>query len=348
MTPEKIATVPGAAGSPANAAGDSVVVTGAAGFIGARLAARLTAEGEKVVAVDERAYFENRPEIAAIYRGAAPDIILATNELPDWLDDSPRVSGIIHLGACTDTTEYDEGLLKRMNTDYSRRLWEAAAGLGAPFLFASSAAVYGDGSKGYDDRTPPKALTALNPYGESKRLFDIWALNEGSKTPPPAWAGFRFFNVYGFGEAHKKKMSSVLYQAFVQILEQGEVRLFRSHKEGIADGHQRRDFIHVEDVVDTLALAWRAGLPDGIYNLGTGRARTFLDLANAVFAAMDWEPRIKFIDTPPQIRPRYQYFTEAKMDKLTENGGGASFTPLEEGAERYWKRLKKVMLTQGA
>ena len=341
MTPENNAD------APANATRDPVVVTGAAGFIGARLASRLAGEGKKVVAVDERRHFDDRPEIAAIHREGAPELIIETGELMDWLRDSPRISGIIHLGACTDTTEYNETLLERTNTDYSRRLWEAAARLGAPFLYASSAAVYGDGSKGYDDRTPPEALTSLNPYGESKRRFDIWALNEGSKTPPPAWAGFRFFNVYGFGEAHKKKMSSVLYQAFVQILEQGEVRLFRSHREGIADGHQRRDFIHVEDVVDALAHTWRNGLPDGIYNLGTGRARTFLDLANAVFAAMDWEPRIRFIDTPAQIRPRYQYFTEARMDKLTESGYGASFTPLEEGAERYWKRLKKVMLTQG-
>lgn len=323
----------------------SLVITGAAGFIGARLAARLIASGEHVIAVDERRYFDERPEIVSIYRESPAAEVKERETFPEWLEtQSPdNISGIIHLGACTDTTEYDEAYLDRMNTAYSRRLWKQAARLNIPFLYASSAAVYGDGTKGYDDETPSEVFRPLNPYGVSKHLFDLWVLGEGQRRRPSAWAGFRFFNVYGFAEAHKKKMSSVFYQAFVQILERGEVRLFRSHKEGIADGHQRRDFIFIEDVVDVLCHAWQKGLPDGIYNLGTGKARTFLDLAHAAFGAMGKEPKVQFIDMPSQIRPRYQYFTEAKMDKLRQGGYDAPFTSLEEGAKRYWERLKETL-----
>ena len=326
-----------------------VIVTGAAGFIGARLASRIARDGTQVIAVDETHHFEARAEIASLYQGAPPHRINGMNDLPDWLDgpDSNEISGILHLGACTDTTEYDEGFLEKVNTAYTRRLWEIATRRKIPFLYASSAAIYGDGSSGYDDETHPEEYEPLNPYGDSKHRFDIWALGENIENRPPTWAGFRFFNVYGFGEAHKEKMSSVFYQAFVQILERGEVSLFRSHKQGVADGHQSRDFIYVEDVVKVLVHAWRKGLPDGIYNLGTGQARTFLDLTNAAFAAMGREPKIKFIDTPPNIRSRYQYFTEAKMDKLNRSGYTTPFTSLEDGAKLYWERLKKVLTPQG-
>ncbi len=333
----------------ASPGGPSAVITGAAGFIGSRLAARLIGGGERVIAVDDPRHFETRPEIATIYREAPPAEILDMKTLPERLEKiaGGEISGIIHLGACTDTTEYDEALLDRVNTACTRRLWELAARLDIPCLYASSAAVYGGGSRGYGDETPPGEFTPLNPYGNSKRLFDIWATGEGQKNRPPSWAGFRFFNVYGFGEAHKKKMASVFYQAFVQIMGRGEMRLFRSHREGIADGHQSRDFIFVEDVVDVLCHAWHKGLPDGIYNLGTGEARTFLDLAHAAFAAMGREPKIAFIDTPPEIRGRYQYFTEAKMEKLLRGGYNKPFTSLEEGARRYWERLKEVLTAPG-
>lgn len=326
-----------------------VIVTGAAGFIGARLASRLLGDGIRVIAVDEISNFESRPEITSIYQEKAPEKTIGRDDFPDWLDSrsGSKIAGIIHMGACTDTTQYDEIYLDKVNTAYTRRVWNSAAKLGLPLLYASSAAVYGDGSMGYDDEILPNMFSPLNPYGESKHRFDVWALGEGQKARPPTWAGFRFFNVYGFGEAHKKRMASVLYQAFVQILEQGEVHLFRSHKEGIADGHQSRDFIFVEDVVDVLAHVWQSGLPDGIYNLGTGRARTFLDLANAAFAALEREVKIRFIDTPAQIRPRYQYFTEARMGKLKRGGHISSFTSIEEGARRYWDRLKKELPANG-
>ncbi|MEE9274313.1 MAG: ADP-glyceromanno-heptose 6-epimerase [bacterium] len=330
-------------------AGDSLVVTGAAGFIGARLAVRLIVEGERVVAADAKGHFSARPEIASLYRAAPPAEVVDREDLPAWLDARPpsAVAGVLHMGACTDTTEFDEAYLERTNTAYTRRLWEWAAAREVPFLYASSAAVYGGGEKGYDDEEPPGGLAPLNPYGWSKHRFDVWALGEGGRRPPPRWSGFRFFNVYGFGEAHKGKMASVLHQAFRQIQEGGEVRLFRSHREGIADGHQKRDFVFVDDVVDVLLHAWRVGVPSGIYNLGTGRARTFLDLARASFSALGREPKVAYIDTPPGIRERYQYFTQAKMDKLRRAGYTSAFLSVEEGARRYWERLAGELVSPG-
>jgi len=326
--------------------GPLLLVTGAAGFIGARLAERLMREGEKVAACDAPGHFEARPEIAALYKASPPVEVVDRERLAAWLAGRApgSVGAIFHMGACTDTTNYDEAYMERMNTACTRTLWGLAARLRAPLLYASSAAVYGDGAQGYDDATPPGAFSPLNPYGASKLRFDVWALEEGQAARPPRWAGFRFFNVYGFAETHKAKMSSVLRQAFAQIQERGRVRLFRSHKAGVADGHQKRDFILVDDLVDALLHAWREGLPDGIYNLGTGRARTFLDLARAAFAAVGTEPRIDYIDTPPQVRERYQYFTEARMEKLRAAGYRKAFTPIEEGAARYWERLRPALV----
>lgn len=328
----------------------AIVVTGAAGFIGARLAASLIAEGEQVIAVDTESYFSSRPQIAALYREAPPAAIVGQDEFFDWLESAPPLGAVFHMGACTDTTETDEGYLERINTAYTRRLWEWAATRGVPLYYASSAAVYGaagEDEDDFDDDAPPENLSPLNPYGWSKLHFDAWALSEGKAQPPPRWAGFRFFNVYGYAEAHKGPMASVLNTAFRDILEKGEIRLFRSHKEGIPDGHQRRDFVFVDDVVDVLRHVLRNGVPDGIYNLGTGEARTFLDLAHAAFAALGREPNVVFFDTPPEIRPRYQYFTQAKMDKLRRAGYAAPFLSIEEGTRRYWGRLKGELVSSG-
>lgn len=324
---------------------DCVVVTGAAGFIGARLATHLIADGIHVVVVDKPSHFKERPEIATLFQMHPPQEIVDRQQLPDWLaGQAPEhIACIYHMGACTNTTEYDEAYLERVNTSYTRTLWEWAAQLDIPFFYASSAAVYGDGSSGYDEKVPVEVLKPLNPYGWSKLHFDAWALsNTGQELRPPKWAGFRFFNVYGFGETHKQKMASVLRHAFHQILEKGVVRLFRSHKKGIADGHQKRDFVLVDDVVDVLLHAWRMGMPDGIYNLGTGQARTFLDLVEAAFSTLGREQKIEFIDTPEEIRLRYQYFTEAKMDRLRSAGYTGPFTSIEEGANLYWERLRQM------
>jgi ADP-L-glycero-D-manno-heptose 6-epimerase len=315
-----------------------LLVTGAAGFIGARFVERCNARKIPIVSVDSRAYFVERSEHKGLDFGA----VLDREELLARLGaGSMPLAGIVHMGACTDTTELDTQYLKRVNVEYSQALWKHAVRHKLPFVYASSAATYGAGERGYvDDEAAMKDLVPLNPYGDSKLLFDVWALaEEKAGRTPPAWSGFKFFNVYGFGERHKEKMASVVLHAFDQIKKSGRVRLFKSHKAGIADGHQARDFVYVDDVVDVLMFALEKPIPRGIYNLGTGTARTFLDLANATFAAMGKEPQIDFFDTPVELRARYQYFTQAEMGKLRKAGWTKPFTSLEDGVRKYVKRL---------
>lgn len=315
-----------------------LLVTGAAGFIGARFVAT-RAGARPVISVDAKQHFRERPEHAGIDFGTIVD----RDELPAFLaEQHPALAGIVHLGACTDTTELDVEYLTRVNLEYTKLLWRHATQHRIPFVYASSAAVYGDGALGYDDddELTPR-FQPLNPYGDSKLQFDVWALGEErARRTPPTWSGFRFFNVYGPGERHKGRMASVVLHAFDQIRAGGEVTLFRSHKPGIADGEQKRDFVYVDDVVEVLDFALRAPLARGIYNLGTGTARTFLDLVRATFAALGAPERIRFVDTPEAIRERYQYFTEARMDRLRDAGWTRPFTTLEDGVARYvaWLR----------
>lgn len=318
-----------------------LLVTGAAGFIGARFVASCAARGIAVVSVDRAAHFAARPEHADIAFGSIVD----RDALFGWLaNERPRLSGIVHLGACTDTTQLDVAYLERVNVDYSRRLWNFAAERGLPFVYASSAATYGDGAQGYDDdEARIDSLVPLNPYGDSKQRFDRFALDaEKRGAAPPVWSGFKFFNVYGFGERHKGRMASVVLHACDQIRATGGMRLFRSHRAGIADGEQKRDFVAAEDVVDALHFALAKPLARGLYNLGSGRARSFLDLAHATFAALGRAPSIEFIDTPPELRARYQYFTEARMQKLRAAGWSHPATPLEKGVARYVERLVRA------
>ena len=325
----------------------TLLVTGAAGFIGARFVESCGKRGIPVVSVDRRASFTERPE----HRGLDFGTIVDFEELDAWLaalppelDAAPPVAGIVHLGACTDTTEMDVAYLTRVNLEYSQRLWRWATERNVPLVYASSAATYGDGALGYDDDEAgiPK-LRPLNPYGDSKQQFDLWALaEERAGRRPPAWTGFKFFNVYGFGERHKEKMASVILHAFDQIRAGGEVRLFKSHRPDFADGAQRRDFIFVEDVVAVLHFALDAKVPRGIFNLGTGSSRTFLDLAQATFSALGVRPNIRFIDMPETLRERYQYATEARMTRLRDAGYDAPFTTLEDGVRQYVARLRAV------
>ncbi|OFZ22033.1 MAG: ADP-glyceromanno-heptose 6-epimerase [Bdellovibrionales bacterium GWB1_55_8] len=316
------------------------LVTGAAGFIGSRFVQSCRKRGIDVISVDQLSHFKSRPEHAGIDYGTLVD----REELQDWLPAQKNVkpSAIVHLGACTDTTELDETYLRRMNLNYTQALWAYASKERVPFTYASSAATYGDGSLGYDDdENLISRLRALNPYGESKRLFDVWALEqEKNGITPPHWSGFKFFNVYGPGERHKQGMASVVLHAFDQIQASGKVNLFRSHREGIADGHQSRDFIFVDDAVNVLHFALSQPIQRGIYNLGTGKARTYLDLARAVFHTLGLPEKIDFVDTPVNLRERYQYFTEAKMARLRNEGYPAPFTSLEEGVAQYvtWLR----------
>ncbi|MCB9880431.1 MAG: ADP-glyceromanno-heptose 6-epimerase [Planctomycetes bacterium] len=317
-----------------------LLVTGAAGFIGARFVESCNARGIPVVSVDVRSAF-TRPEHDGILWGEIVDRDELFDRLAGDLGEQ-TFAGIVHLGACSATTELDLDFLERVNVDYSKKLWNYACSHDVPFVYASSAATYGAGELGYsDDESKFEQLKPLNPYGDSKRRFDIWAIaQEREGNTPPAWCGFKFFNVYGFGERHKGPMASVVVKAYDQIKDRGIVRLFRSHKDGIADGHQSRDFIWVGDVIDVLHWSLDMPLERGVYNLGTGTARSFLALVNATFAAMDVEPHIEWIDTPVELRERYQYFTEADMGRLREAGYSRAFTKLEEGVRRTVEAMR--------
>jgi ADP-L-glycero-D-manno-heptose 6-epimerase len=252
-----------------------------------------------------------------------------------WLDvHHENVSFVLHIGARTDTTETDWELLNELNLSYTQRVWERCSQFRIPLIYASSAATYGLGENGYkDSHAVVEQLKPLNLYGVSKNEFDKWALKQSEK--PPFWAGLKFFNVYGPNEYHKNRMASVIFHAYNQINESGKVKLFRSHHPDFNDGEQLRDFIYVKDVINVISFLMQQQTESGIYNLGTGKARSFLDLTKAVFKAMNRAETIEFIDTPMDIREKYQYFTEADMEKLIRAGYTQPFTTLEEGVNDY-------------
>jgi len=318
------------------------LVTGAAGFIGARFAESCNARGLSVIAVDEKALFAKRPE----HQGIRFDQVVDRDELFDWLtrSSSLKIDAVVHMGACANTMETDVEFLRRVNIEYSQKLWNYCTSKKIPFVYASSAATYGDGAMGYDDdESLIHGLKPLNDYGNSKQIFDQWALEqEKAGSTPPSWAGFKFFNVYGFGERHKERMASVILHSYDQILKAGRVKLFKSHRPGINDGEQKRDFIAVEDVIGVMHFAVDKPIRRGIFNLGTGCAQTFLDLVRAVFEATGKPEQIDFIDTPIEIRDKYQYFTEARMDRLKAEGYSKPFMGLRDGAKKYVSRLEKL------
>ncbi|MCD4696536.1 MAG: ADP-glyceromanno-heptose 6-epimerase, partial [Bacteroidales bacterium] len=244
------------------------------------------------------------------------------------------VDFILHIGARTDTTEFNVEVFNTLNLNYTKSVWNACIKFSIPLIYASSAATYGLGEFGYDDNhTIVEKLKPLNPYGESKNDFDKWALKQ--ETKPVFWAGLKFFNVYGPNEYHKGRMASVIKHAFEQIINEGKVKLFRSHRPDFEDGKQLRDFIYVKDVVNIIYYLMTHKPEPGLYNTGTGHAHSFLDLALATFKALSIEPDIEFIDTPADIRDKYQYFTEANMQKLISTGYNKSFYSLEQGIEEY-------------
>lgn len=315
------------------------LVTGAAGFIGARFVESCVHRGISVISVDRQTYFTQRTEHQTVPFGR----IIDRDTLDRHLGIDIHPSAIIHLGACSNTMETNQAYLDQVNVRYSRFLWTYASERKIPFIYASSAATYGDGTLGYDDDEKTIAsLKPLNLYGQSKQTFDLWALDqERNGVRPSLWTGFKFFNVYGLGERHKGRMGSVVLHAFDQIQNHGKLKLFRSHQKGIQDGHQKRDFIHVDDVVEALHYAIEKPISRGIYNLGTGNARTFLDLGHAVFNALGRPAQIEFIDTPEEIRDRYQYFTEARMERLLRLGYTRPFRSLEEGVDLYIRQLMR-------
>ena len=311
-----------------------IVVTGAAGFIGSVLAVKLLeADYRQIVLVDDFRVEAKRPNHIHLPVTDRVD----REAFPQWLEEHEnQVQFVFHLGARTDTTEQDEEVLNVLNFTYSQTVWHLCVKHGLPLLYASSAATYGDGALGYSDQHDLVAqLRPLNPYGRSKNDFDAWALAQERK--PYFWAGFKFFNVYGPNEFHKGRMASVVLHTFRQVKATGAMKLFRSHRPDFKDGHQTRDFVHVEDVCEVLLHFMHHRIPahSGLYNLGSGKGRTFLDLVHATFKAMKKTPDISFIDTPEDIRDTYQYFTEADLSKLRAAGYTHSFRSLESGIEDY-------------
>ena len=317
-----------------------IIVTGAAGFIGSVMAGRLNRDGfNDLVLVDDF----SREDKKANFMEKEYTALVGREEFIPWLEKNHRFAEyVIHLGARTDTTEFDVNVFNHLNLNYSKSVWEACVNYGLPLIYASSAATYGSGEMGYqDDHDLVEQLHPLNPYGQSKNDFDSWALQQEKK--PFFWAGLKFFNVYGPNEFHKGRMASVIYHAFQQIRKTGKMKLFRSHHPEYKDGEQMRDFIYVKDAVEVILYMMRTRKHSGLYNLGTGRARTFYDLVTATFHAMDKEPKIEFIDTPADIRDKYQYFTEAQMEKLRRIGFRDEFTSLEDGITDY---VKNHLLTK--
>lgn len=309
-----------------------IVITGAAGFIGSCLVARLNElKFYNLMLVDD---FSSEKKVKN-YQGKKFLNTMARDEFIHWLDlQHDSVEFIFHLGARTDTTEQNENLLNDLNFNYSQEIWNRCVRYKIPLLYASSAATYGSGESGYvDDHSIIVRLKPLNPYGKSKNEFDKWVLRQ--KEAPPFWCGLKFFNVYGPNEYHKGRMASVVFHSFNQINKDRSVKLFRSHKPEYEDGKQLRDFIYVKDVVDVMLWFMGHQQHSGIYNLGSGKARTFFDLATSTFQSMNLEPNIDFIDIPADIRDWYQYFTQAKMEKLRGIGYSRQFYSLEQGIQEY-------------
>ena len=309
-----------------------IIVTGAAGFIGSCLVSKLNAAGiNDIVVVDDFSKIEKAENL----EGKTLISKVGRKDFISWLKDfGSEVDFIYHLGARTDTTEFDKAIFDDLNLGYSKQVWNLCVEFNIPLVYASSGATYGLGEFGYkDEHSVVEKLKPLNPYGDSKNDFDKWVLKQTKV--PPFWAGLKFFNVYGPNEYHKSRMASVIFHAVNQINEKGEMKLFRSHNPDYTDGGQLRDFVYVKDVVEVCLFLMREKPESGIYNLGTGKARTFLDLVRNTFKSMGKEEQISFIDTPIDIKDKYQYFTEAEITKLLNAGYKGGFHSLEEGIKDY-------------
>jgi ADP-L-glycero-D-manno-heptose 6-epimerase len=310
----------------------TIVVTGAAGFIGSCLVGFLNNQGyNNIIITDDFSRFDKTPNLEGkkIINRIERELFFS------WLaENNPVIDFIFHIGARTDTTEFDYSIHQHLNVEYSQKIWQYCTGKKIPLVYASSAATYGAGEFGYSDNHDlPFKLQPLNPYGISKNEFDKWALQQESA--PPFWAGLKFFNVYGPNEYHKGRMASVIWHSFNQIKKTGTVKLFKSHRPDFKDGQQLRDFIYVKDLLKVCYWLMQNRPASGIYNLGTGKARAFEDLVKATFAGLDKPARIDFIDMPEDIRDKYQYFTQANMNKLQQAGYNEAFYSLETGITDY-------------
>lgn len=309
-----------------------IVITGAAGFIGSCLVRKLNDEGfNDLILVDDFSHADKEANLLAKKFTAKVE----RKTFHSWLRENHKfVQFIFHIGARTDTTEFDKAVFDELNLNYTKEIWNECIEFGLPLVYASSAATYGQGEYGYkDDHALVEKLVPLNPYGESKNDFDKWALQQEKQ--PYFWVGLKFFNVYGPNENHKGRMASVIFHAFHQIQKNGSMKLFRSHRPDYKDGEQLRDFVYVKDVVEICYFFLHHRKDSGLYNLGSGKARTFFSLAQNTFSALAASPKIEFIDTPEDIREKYQYYTEADMSELRSIGYFKEFYTLEEGVKDY-------------
>ena len=314
-----------------------IVITGGAGMIGSIIAWQLNTQFARndLVIADRMTHADQWQNL--VKRQYVQ--YLDKDQLLAWLESHTDITAIIHMGAISATTERDFNKLVADNIHYSQALWHYCTAQKIPFLYASSAATYGDGAHGYDDASIQN-LRPLNGYGYSKHFFDQWALNQNTENTPPAWAGFKFFNVYGPNEYHKERMASVALHSFNQFKTTGTVKLFKSHKTGYEDGMQLRDFVYVKDAASVVLHFLKSALDkqafaNGIYNIGTGKARTFKDLATAVMLSLQKTPHITYIDMPADLQGKYQYFTQANMAKLYAAGYTKTFSSLEDGVKDY-------------
>ncbi|MGY0395221.1 MULTISPECIES: ADP-glyceromanno-heptose 6-epimerase [unclassified Fusobacterium] len=319
-----------------------IIVTGAAGMIGSAMVWKLNEMGRNDIIVVDKLRTEEK--WLNLRKRDYADWV-DRDDLFDWLSNSAnaeKITGVVHMGACSATTERDGDFLMSNNYGYSKKLWEFCAARQIPYVYASSAATYGGGELGYNDDVSVeelKKLQPLNKYGYSKKIFDDWAFKQS--IAPKQWCGLKFFNVYGPQEYHKGRMASMVFHTFNQYRDNGGVKLFKSHKEGFKDGEQLRDFVYLKDVVDVIYYLLTEKVESGVYNIGTGEARSFLDLSMATMRAAANNPELKqeevieFIPMPEDLRGRYQYFTQASMEKLKRAGYTKKFTSLEDGVKDY-------------
>lgn len=316
-----------------------IVVTGAAGFIASNLARKLNQNGYNNLLLVDR--FDT-PDRKRNLEGIEYNKLMERDAFTEWFtENADEVSFVFHLGARTDTTEFNFRIFDSLNVSYSKTIWEICTVKQIPLVYASSAATYGMGELGFDDNHELiRKLKPLNPYGLSKQLVDMFVLDQ--KETPPFWAGLKFFNVYGPYENHKGRMASVVYHAYHQIKQTGKVKLFESHNPKYDNGEQLRDFIHVDDITEICMHFFNNREHNGIYNAGTSKARSFNALVSAIFKALNQPVDISYIPTPIDIRDKYQYYTEANMEKLMATGYNHPFFDIEEGVEDYVKYLESI------